>query len=56
MIIIAYIWLFFLAFSALFFAYAVTIEKNFDESHPLRKWWRRNIVDWDPYEKRDKPE
>lgn len=56
MIIIAYIWIFFLLFGSLFIIAAVMIDKNFEESHPVKKWWRRNIIDWDPYEKRDKPE
>jgi hypothetical protein len=56
MIIIAYIWIFFLLFGSLFIIAAVAIDKNLNESHPVKKWWRRNIIDWDPHEKRDKPE
>ena len=56
MIIIAYIWIFFLIFGSLFIIASVMIDKNFEESHPVKKWWRANIIDWDPYEKRDKPE
>ena len=56
MIIIAYMWIFFLIFGSLFIIGALLIEKNFEESHPVKKWWRANIIDWDPNEKRDKPE
>ena len=56
MVIIAYICIFFLIFGSLFIIAAIVIDKNFDESHPVKKWWRANIIDWDPYEKRDKPE
>jgi hypothetical protein len=55
MVIIAYIWIFFLIFGSLFIIAAVMIDKNFEESHPVKKWWRANVIDWDPYEKRDKP-
>jgi hypothetical protein len=20
------------------------IEKNFDESHPIKKWWRKHVI------------
>jgi hypothetical protein len=56
MMIFAYIWFFFLIFTTLFIISSVVIEKNFDESHPVKKWWRANVIDWDPNEKRDKPE
>ena len=56
MIIIAYIWIFFLIFGSLFIIAAIVIDKNFNESHPVKKWWRANIIDRDPNEKRDKPE
>ena len=26
------------------------IEKNFDETHPIKKWWRKHIIAPDPYE------
>lgn len=53
MIIIAYIWIFFLLFGSLFIIVSVMVDKNFDESHLVKKWWRANIIDWDPNEKRD---
>lgn len=56
MMIIVYIWIFFLVFGSLFIVGAIVIDKNFDETHPVKKWWRANVADWDPYEKRDKPE
>jgi hypothetical protein len=39
-------------FSTLFIVVAIVIEKNFDECHPVKKWWRRNVIAWDPEQKR----
>ena len=50
--IFAYIYFILLAVSAVFFLVGVIIERNFDESHPVKKWWRRNVVGWDPEQKR----
>ena len=50
MIIIAYIWIMFLIITTLFIIVAVIIEKNFDETHPIKKWWRKHIIAPDPYE------
>jgi hypothetical protein len=33
---------------ATFIIVAMIVEKNLDESHPIKKWWRRNIIDNDP--------
>ena len=48
MIILAYVWIFFIFFMAAFLVVGMFVEKNFDESHPVKKWWRRNIIDTDP--------
>jgi len=48
MIVLCYGWFFFLIFSTLFIVAALVIEKNFDECHPVKKWWRRNVIAWDP--------
>ena len=48
MIIIAYLWIISIVFMATFIIVAMIVEKNFDESHPIKKWWRRNIIDNDP--------
>lgn len=44
MIIFAYIWVTLLIITILFFIVAGFIEKNFDESHPVKKWWRKHVV------------
>jgi len=44
MIIFAYIWLFLLTLTVVFIILAGFIEKNFDESHPVKKWWRKHLV------------
>jgi hypothetical protein len=33
-----------------FMVTAMIVEKNFDESHPVKKWWRKHIIDTDPEE------
>lgn len=44
MILLAYIWVFLLAFTVVFIIVAAIIEKNFDETHPVKKWWRKHII------------
>jgi hypothetical protein len=44
MIILVYIWILFLVMTTVFLLFAAIIEKNFDESHPVKKWWRRNVI------------
>jgi hypothetical protein len=51
--IFAYVYFFFLGFTALFILVAGIIEKNFDESHPIKKWWRRNVIATDPEDLKD---
>jgi len=36
----------------LFFVLGGYIEKNFDESHRVKKWWRKHLVGLDPERKR----
>lgn len=33
---------------------AVFVEGYFDENSRFKKWWRRNIMDWDPDEIEDR--
>ena len=51
MIIFAYIWFSFLILTTLFMVVAGIIERNFEESHPVMKWWRRNVIAPDPHDK-----
>lgn len=51
--IFAYIYFFLLGFTVLFILVAGIIEKNFDESHPIKKWWRRNVIATDPEDLKD---
>lgn len=51
MIILAYIWFSFLFFITLFIIVGGIIEHNFEESHPVMKWWRRNVIAPDPHDK-----
>jgi hypothetical protein len=34
--------------TALFLVIAGIVEKNFDETHPVKKWWRRNVIGFYP--------
>jgi hypothetical protein len=51
--IFAYIYFFLLGFTALFILVAGIIEKNLDESNPIKKWWRRNVIGTDPEDLKD---
>ena len=44
MIIFAYIWVTCLVMFSLFLFVAGVIEKNYDESHPVKKWWRKHVI------------
>jgi hypothetical protein len=44
MVIIAYIWIFFIIFTSLFFFLIVFIDKRIKENTSFGKWWRNNIV------------
>jgi hypothetical protein len=48
MIIFAYIWVGMIILTALFLVIAGIVEKNFDETHPVKKWWRRNVIGFYP--------
>ena len=50
MIVFAYIWIGLLLFTTVFFLVAGLIEKNYHESHPVKKWWRKHVVGIDPDE------
>lgn len=43
-----WVWFVLIIISGIFFFVGVIIEKNFDESHPIKKWWRRHFVAPDP--------
>ena len=48
MIIFAYVWVGMMILTALFLVTAGIVEKNFDETHPIKKWWRRNVIGFYP--------
>ena len=48
--LLALVWLILIVIGALFFIVGFFIEKKFDESHAVKKWWRRHIVAPDPYD------
>jgi len=51
MIIIAYLWIFLLFATTFFILVAGIIEKNVDDTHPIKKWWRKHIAAPDPFNK-----
>jgi hypothetical protein len=44
MIIFAYIWIIMMILMVVFLVVADVVEKNFDETHPVKQWWRRNVI------------
>lgn len=38
----------------LLFTLGVIIERNFNESHPVKKWWRKHIIGLDPNQRSPK--
>jgi hypothetical protein len=48
MIIFAYVWVGMIILTAVFLVIAGIVEKNFDETHPVKKWWRRNVIGFYP--------
>ena len=48
MIILAYLGILSIVVMSTFLIVALIVEKNFDESHPVKKWWRRNVIAPDP--------
>ena len=42
----------FFVFTTLFFVLGVLIEKQLDNCNPIKKWWRKHIIDYDPREPR----
>jgi len=51
MIVFVYLWVSMLVFSSLCFLFGIIVENNVPETHPFKKWWRRNIIDRHPEEK-----
>jgi len=44
MIILAYIWVSLLFLLVVFIIITAVIEKNFDENHTVKKWWRKHVI------------
>ena len=44
MIILAYVWIAMMILMTVFLVIAIIVEKNFDETHPIKLWWRRNVI------------
>jgi len=44
MIALAYLYLLCLISTATFIIVAIIVEKIFDESHPVKKWWRKHVI------------
>ena len=45
MIIIAYLFVASIVTFTLLFIIGISIEKNLNDSHPIKKWWKNNIID-----------
>jgi hypothetical protein len=44
MIIFAYIWIIMMILMVVFLVVAGIVEKNFGETHPIKQWWRTNVI------------
>jgi len=44
MIALAYLYLLCLLSVVTFIIVAIVIEKNLEESHPVKKWWRAHVI------------
>lgn len=42
------VWGFLLLTTVVFFIASEIIEDNLDENHPVKKWWRKHLVDKAP--------
>ena len=45
---ILYVWVTMMLLVVLFHLIGILIEKYVSEEHPLKKWWRKNVIDIDP--------
>jgi len=48
--ILGLVWLILMSISLILFFAGILIEKKLKENHPIKKWWRKNIVAPDPYD------
>ena len=48
--IMGLIWLILMSISVFLLIVGLLIEKNLTDNNPIKKWWRRNIIDIDPYD------
>lgn len=48
--LVGLVWIFLIVLFAVCVSIGVFIEKNFEESHPVKKWWRKHIIADDPYD------
>lgn len=44
MIALAYLYLICILSISTFIVVAIIVEKNFDESHPVKIWWRKHVI------------
>ena len=47
---VAWVWIGLLIIFTLLFILGIIIEQKIDESHPIKKWWRKHIIAPDPYD------
>ena len=48
--LVAIVWLFLIVVVVFFYFVGGIIETKLNESHPIKKWWRKHIVAPDPYD------
>jgi len=45
---VAYVWLFLMALTAFGLIFGYIVENKVPDNTRLKRWWRKNIVDFDP--------
>ena len=49
--VLVYVWILMIILFSLCMLFGIIVEKHVPETHPFKKWWRRNIIDRHPNEK-----
>ena len=46
--LLGWVWLIMLGISVIGFLFGIVVENYVPDDNPIKKWWRKNIVDADP--------
>lgn len=48
---LGWVWILMLVISVIGFLFGIYVENYVSDDNPVKKWWRKNIVDVDPDDK-----